>query len=97
MNDQWPGPPHINFCQPIYMCNPGKFRSLVLNLLPQALILLFYERNAITRAGFIIWHSPRAPRSAGKFFFVLHLYLAERCGENPQSAKGPQQYNLAQK
>ena len=50
--------------------------------------LLFYERNAITRAGFTIWHSARALCSDGKTFFGLHLYLAGRYCENPQSTRG---------
>ena len=55
--------------------------------------LPFYERNAITRAGFtIIWHST----SKGETFFGLHLYLARRCCENLQSAKGLAQYKSGQ-
>ena len=52
----------------------------------------FYERNAITRAGFtIIWHSTSNGSRAQmvRLFFGLHLYLVERCCENLQSAKGP--------
>ena len=44
------------------------------------------------RAGFIIWHSARALRSDSKFFFVLYLYLAERCCKNSQTARGLASY-----
>ena len=66
-------------------------------LLPQALIKPFCERNAITRAGSIIWHwGARGPamRSDGTTFFGLHLYLAGRCCDNSQSTRGPVQYKF---
>ena len=50
---------------------------------------LFSESNAITRAGFTMWHSARCP--ALRWWVGLHLYLAGRCSENPQSARGPTQ------
>ena len=34
-----------------------------------------YERNATTRAGFILWHSARAPRSDGEIFFLIFTYI----------------------
>ena len=61
----------------------------VQKLLSQALILTFYERNAITSAVFAIWHSARARASDDKTFFGLHLYLPERCCKNTLSASGP--------
>ena len=54
--------------------------------------LLFYERNAITRARLTIWHSARAPRSDGKTVFGLLLYLAGRCCEITQRTRGPMQF-----
>ena len=63
----------------------------VRKLLPQALILTFYERNAITSAVFAIWHSARARPSDGTTFFVLRLYLPGRCCKNSLSARGPAQ------
>ena len=68
-----------------------KSRMFVRKLLPQALILTFYERNAITSAVFAIWLSGRARLSDGKTFFGLHLYLPGRCCKNPLSTKGPTQ------
>ena len=32
---------------------------------------------------------PEIPRSDGKTFFGLHLYLPERCSENSQCARAP--------
>ena len=61
--------------------------------------LPFYERNAITRAGFtIIRHCTNKGSRAQmvRLFFGLHLYLAGRCCENLQSAKGPAQYKFGQ-
>ena len=63
-----------------------KSRIFVRKLLSQALILTFYERNAITSAVFAIWH--RARPSDGKTFFGLHLYLPGRCCKNSLSARG---------
>ena len=66
-----------------------KSRIFVQKLLPQALILTFYERNAITSAVFALWLSARARPSDGKTFFGLHLYLPGRCCKNSLSARGP--------
>ena len=59
-----------------------KSRIFVRKLLFQALILTFYERNAITSAVFAKWLSARDRPSDGKTFFGLHLYLAGRCSKN---------------
>ena len=40
--------------------------------------LPFYERNAITMAGFDLWHSASAPCLDGKTFFVLQLYFCRK-------------------
>ena len=66
-------------------------RGFVLKVATSGPHLLFYERNAITRDGFTIWQSARAPRSDGKTFFGLHLYLAGTCCKNPHIARGPVQ------
>ena len=68
-----------------------KSRIFVRKLLSQALILTFYEGNAITSAVFAIWLSGRARPSDGKTFFGLHLYLPEKCCKNSLSARGPVQ------
>ena len=65
-----------------------KSRIFVRKLLSQALILTFYERNAITSAVFAIWLSARAWPSDGKTFFGFHLYLPGRCCKNSLSARG---------
>ena len=67
-------------------------RGFVLKVATSGPHLPFYERNAVISAGFTIWHSVRAPRSNGKTFFGLHLYLAGRFCENPQSTSGSVQY-----
>ena len=64
-------------------------RGFVLKVATSGPHLRFYERNAITRAGFTIWHSARAPLSDGKTFYGLHLYLAGRCCKILPSTKGP--------
>ena len=75
------------------MYNPVEaiLRGFVLKVAISGPDLPFYERNAITRAGFTIWYNARAPRTDGKTFFGLHLYLAERCCKNSQSTRGPVQ------
>ena len=68
-----------------------KSRIFVRKLLSQALILTFYEGNAITSAVFAKWLSGRSRFSDGKTFFGLHLYLPEKCCKNSLSARGPVQ------
>ena len=65
----------------------------VQKLPPQALILTFYERTAITIAVFAIWLSARAPPSDSRTFLGLHLYLAGRCCKNSLSARAPRNVN----
>ena len=76
------------------MYNPGKLRDFVTKVASSGPHLTFYERSAITRAGFTTWLSARAPRSDSKTFFNLHLYLAGRCCENPQSTKDNAQMQI---
>ena len=66
-------------------------RGFVLKVTTSGPHIPFYEGNAITTAGFAIRHSATAPRSNGKNFFGLHLYLAGRCCKHPQSTRGPVQ------
>ena len=70
----------------------GLLRDFVLKVAICGPHLPFYERNAITRAGVTIWHSAKAPRTDGKTFFGLHIYLAGKCCNNLQSTRGPVQY-----
>ena len=54
-----------------------KSRIFVRKLLSQALILTFYERNAITSAVFAIWHSARARPSDNKTLLVFSYICQE--------------------
>ena len=65
-----------------------KSRIFVRKLISQALILTFYERNAITSAVFAIWLSTRARTTGGTTFFGLHLYLPEDVAKIPYIAGG---------
>ena len=60
-----------------------KSRIFVRKLLSQALILTFYERNAITSAVFAIWLSARARPSDGKTFLVFTYICQEDVAKIP--------------
>ena len=74
------------------MYNPGEInKEFCLESCSSGPHLPFYESNAITRAGFILWHRARTLRSDGKSFYDLYLYLAGRCCKNVLCTRGPVQ------
>ena len=91
IDDQEARPHQFHFANQLKCITRVKLRDFVLKAATLGPHFPFYERNAITRAGFTIWHSARASHSNGKTFFVFHLYLAERCCEIIQSTRGPVQ------
>ena len=93
IDDQGPGPPQLNFFQPIKMYNLAEIKGFYLRICLLGLSSKpFYEHNAITRAGFTIWHCARGPALRWQdFTFGLHLCLTGRCCKNLQRARGPAQ------
>ena len=87
--------PSIRFCQPIEIITQAKLRGFVLKAAISGPHLNFYERNAITRAGFTVRQSARAPRSDSKTFFGLNLYLAGRYCENSKVPAASRNVNPA--
>ena len=65
-----------------------KSRIFVRKLLSQAIILTFYERNAITSAAFAIWLSARDRPSDGKSFLVFTYIRQEDVAKIPYIAGG---------
>ena len=63
-----------------------KSRIFVRKLLFQALILTFYERNAITSAVFAVWLSARERPSDGKTFMVFTYIWPEDLAKIPYIA-----------
>ena len=74
-----PEPPKFNFCQPIQMYNPGEIKGYCLiSFYHRPSSNLFCKRNAITRAGFTIWHSARGSTLRWLDFFLVVTHIWQK-------------------
>ena len=64
-------------------------RGFVLKAATSGPHLPFYDRNAVTRAEFTIWHSAWAPRSDGKTFFWSSLTFGREMLQKSQNYQRP--------
>ena len=79
------------------MTRVKKLRGFVLKVATSGPHLPFYEHNAITRAGFTIWHSVRAPCSDGKTFFGFTSIWQENVAKIHKVPGAPYNVNPARK
>ena len=78
------------------MYSPGEITGFCLkSCYLRSLSNLLYERNAITRAGFAVWHSARGPAQMIRLFLVFTYIRQEDLHKNLQSARGPHNVNPA--
>ena len=98
IGNQGPGPPQFNFCQSMYMCDSGEIKSFC----PKSCYLSpssksFSEHNAMTRAGFTIWHGARSPRAPIVRLFLAFTYIRqEDVAKISEVPEAPSNVNPAQ-